>query len=198
MTAADGPREARAPDLIEPVIGFRQWRVGGRELRSIVCDQTWREADLVARCLAGAHPEQAAPASACSCGIHAWYDPSPRTASAASDYVTGAVLLWGAIELHTIGMRAQHCRIVALALPLSRWGKRRRVVDVAGRLGVPAVRHRDLRAVARRYGSPVATDLRPSAVWLRGGSSGAIPDDHCAESWFRRSAGPRLTEERDG
>jgi hypothetical protein len=194
VTTADEPR---APDLIEPVVGFRQWRLGGQGLRSIVCDETWREATLVARCLAGGHPEEAAPATACSCGVHAWYELTPRTASAASDYVAGAVLLWGAIELHATGMRAQHCRIVALALPLSRWGKRRRVVDVAQRLGVPAVRHRDLRAVARQHGAPVATDLRPAAVWLRGGPSGAIPDDHCAESWFRRSARPHRTPQRD-
>jgi hypothetical protein len=191
VTAADGPC---APDLFEPVVGFRQWRVGAQGLRSIVCDVTWPQATMAARCLTGGHPQEVAPATACRCGVHAWYELTPRTASAASDYVAGAVLLWGAIELHATGMRGQHCRIVALALPLSRWGKRRRIVDVAHRLGVPVVRHRDLRAVARQYGSPVPTGMRPAAVWLR---SGSLPDDHCAESWFRRSARPRRSGQRD-
>jgi hypothetical protein len=75
-----------APDLIEPVIGFRQWRMAGEGLLSIACDERWPEATLVARCVAGgnlgAHPDRAAPVSDCSCGIHAWYEPCPRTASA--------------------------------------------------------------------------------------------------------------------
>jgi hypothetical protein len=58
-------------------------------------------------------------------------------------------------------MRAQHCRIVALALPLSRWGKRDRVMDVAEHFGVPAVRHRDLTTIVAEHGAPVPTGLRP-------------------------------------
>ena len=125
-----------SPDLIEPVIGFRHWRMGQTGLLSITCDEQWQQATMTARCLAGDdqnhHPQQAAPASACSCGIYAWYTPCPRTASAPTrDYVAGAVVLWGAIELHASGMRAQRCRIVALALPLSRWRKRDRLVEIA-------------------------------------------------------------------
>jgi hypothetical protein len=151
-----------APDLIEPVIGYRQWRLAGDGLRSIACDERWRTASLDARCLAGGHPQEASPASSCSCGIYAWYEPCPRAASAPTrDYVAGAVVMWGAIELHRAGMRAQHCRIVALVLPLSRWGKRDRVIDVAGRLGVPVVRHRDLRTLAELHGAPVAAELQP-------------------------------------
>ena len=69
--------------------------------------------------------------------------------------------MWGAIELHVDGMRAQHCLLAAVALPLSRWGKRDRVRRAVELLGVPAVRHRDLWTEARRYGSPVPTELRP-------------------------------------
>ena len=162
----------RAPDLIEPVIGFRQWRMASEGLLSITCEEKWPEATLVARCLASrggdCHPQHAAPVSACSCGIHAWYKPCPRTASAPTrDWVAGAVVLWGAIELHGSGMRAQHCRIVALALPLSCWGKRRRLVEVARRLGVPAVRHCDLEAIASSHGAPVPMALRPPPSSIR-------------------------------
>jgi len=160
--SAEEPQVLHAPDLIEPVIGFRQWRSTEAGLLSIACDERWRRPSLVARCLVGGHPQEIPPASECTCGVYAWYEPCPRTASAPTrDYVAGAVVMWGAIELHGSGMRAQHCQIVALALPLSRWGKRDRVVDAAMRLGVPAVRHRDLREVARQHGAPVANDLRP-------------------------------------
>jgi hypothetical protein len=160
---ADEPPTVEAPDLIEPVIGFRQWRLADDGLLSVAFDHRWTQPTLVARCLMDSHPQEDSPVSACSCGVHAWYEPCSRIESAPTrNYVAGAVVMWGAIELHGSGMRAQYCRIVALALPLSRWRKRRRVLDIAGRLGVPAVRHRDLLTVARRHGVRVAPELRPS------------------------------------
>lgn len=159
---ADDRQPARAPDLIAPVIGFRQWRLAADGLRSIASEEMWREPVHVARCLVGDHPQEPAPVSTCSCGVYAWYTPCPRTASAPTrDYIAGAVVLWGAIELHMSGMRAQHCRIVALALPLSRWTKHDRVVGIARRFEVPAVRHRELGAVAAQHGAPVPAGLRP-------------------------------------
>jgi hypothetical protein len=156
------PPTVHAPDLFQPVIGFRQWRMAENGLLSITGNEIWCTPTLHAQCRAGSHPQEPAPASACSCGVHAWYEPCPRTASAPTwDYIAGAVVLWGAIELHVQGMRAQHCRIVALALPLSRWGKRDRAIDVAERLGIPAVRHRDLSAIAKKHGAPVPAALRP-------------------------------------
>ena len=133
-------------------------------MESIACDEIWRQPALTARCLVGGHPDEPAPVSACSCGIYAWYDPCPRTASAPTrHHVAGAVVMWGAIELHAGGMRARHSWVVALALPLSRWNKHERAVEMAERFGVPAVRHRELRAVAARYGAPVPVEARPPA-----------------------------------
>lgn len=161
MTSMHDPCSAPAPDLIEPVIGFRQWRLVDGSLSSIACDVIWAGPTLSARCPLGGHPSQSAPAAACSCGIYAWYEPCPRTASAATrDYLAGAVVMWGAIELHMSGMRAEHCQIVALALPLSRWGKRDRIVAVAEQLSVPAVRHSDLSRIAEAHGAAVPASLR--------------------------------------
>jgi hypothetical protein len=154
-----------APDLIEPVIGFRQWRLVGDSLRSLTCDEIWLDAYKEARCDDALHPGCAAPVSDCTCGVYAWYEPPPRTASTA-EYVAGAVVLWGAIELHVTGMRAQFCRIVALALPLSRWRKRERLLAAAGEIGVSVVGSRQLRAVAERHGSAVPPALRPPREWL--------------------------------
>jgi hypothetical protein len=112
-----------------------------------------------ARCAAHDHT---APQNGCTCGIYAWYDPPARTASAATpELVAGAVALWGQIELHAHGMRAEHARLVALALPLSRGGKRRRLVSAAGALGVPAVPARRLAAEAGAHGEPIARWMRP-------------------------------------
>jgi hypothetical protein len=152
------------PDLIDPVVGFRQWRMGRSGLLSITCDEQWQQATMTARCLGGHghHPQHTAPASGCSCGIYAWYTPCPRTASAPTrDYVAGVVVLWGAIELHASGMRAQRCRIVALERPVSRWRKRDRLVEIAERLGLPAVRHRDLKRIADLHGASIPVRMRP-------------------------------------
>jgi hypothetical protein len=153
-----------APDLIEPVIGFRQWRLLDDGLWSLNCDERWRAAVFAARCLVAEHGDEPPPVGGCSCGVYAWYTPPPRGASAATrEYVTGAVVLWGAIEAHATGMRAQYCRIVALSLPLFA-RKREQVVAVARRLGVAAVPHRGLRGVAIQHGAPLPSALRPRTV----------------------------------
>jgi hypothetical protein len=96
-------------------------------------------------------------------------DPCPRTASAGTpDLIGGVVVLWGRVELHATGMRAEHARVVALELPLSRGRKRRNLVEVAKGLGVPAVRHRELVAAAAEHGSLTAIrDRVASAGVLR-------------------------------
>lgn len=109
-----------APDLIDPVIGFRQWRLEGDRLRSPYCNVSWKQPELAAWCPLETHDQSTTPNPACTCGIYAYYEPCPRTASAGTrDLVSGAVVLWGGIELHGNGMRAAHCRIVALTLPLT-------------------------------------------------------------------------------
>ena len=140
--------EASAPDLITAVIGFRQWRVCGDELWSFRAAERWHRGVHTAHCSAHAHD---APANGCTCGIYAWYSPTPRGASALTpDLVGGAVALWGQIELHAHGMRAQHAMVVALALPFSWGAKRRRIRTVADTLEVPAVPARRLKATGAR------------------------------------------------
>jgi hypothetical protein len=150
------------PDLIEPVIGYRQWRLHDGALWSPYFEMRWRRGVNTAHCAApGSHPE-GAPAHACSCGLHAWYRPCPRLGSAAaSDLVAGAIVVWGAVELHPTGLRAQHAMVVALALPLASRAKRRRVCEVASALEVAAVPARRLAAAARACVRPVARTLVP-------------------------------------
>jgi hypothetical protein len=154
----DGPSET-APDLISAVIGFRQWRLCGDELWSSRATQRWGRGVHTAHCPTHAHD---APANGCTCGIYAWYSPTPRGASALTpDLVAGAVALWGQIELHAHGMRAQHAIVVALALPFSWGAKRRRVLAVADALEVPAVAARRLKATALGHGDLVPRRMRP-------------------------------------
>ena len=160
---AQGPMQATAPDLIRAVIGFRQWRLHGDELWSLHADDRWVRGLQTARCLGEAAHEGPAPQNGCTCGFYAWYAPTPRTASAAtSELVGGAVALWGQVELHAHGIRAQHAMIVALALPMSWGSKRRRLVAVANALEVPAVPARRLRATALEHGDVIPRQHAPA------------------------------------
>ena len=151
--------EASAPDLISAVIGFRQWRLCGDELWSVRATERWRRGVHTARCLTHGHD---APANGCTCGIYARYSPTPRGASALTpDLVGGAVALWGHIELHAHGMRAEHAMVVALALPFSWGAKRRRIRAAASALEVPAVPARRLKAAALVHGDLIPRAMRP-------------------------------------
>lgn len=158
---------AVAPDLAIALVGFRQWRLQDGALKSVYDGADWPGGALTASCDKGHRPEQV-PAKNCSCGVYAYYDPCPRTASAAtSDLIGGAVVASGRIEAHIYGMRSEHARIVALELPLSRGRKRRAVIEATERVGVLAVPHRSLKSVALEHGEVLAPALRPKKTLTR-------------------------------
>ncbi len=152
-----------APDLVEPVVGFRHWRLSGDGLRSMFRSVEWQGPEMRAGCPLGKHDPRPAPDKACSCGIYAYYDLCPLTASAATaDLIAGVVVLWGTLALHSDGMRASNARIVGLSLPISRGAKRQALAELAERFGVPAVPHRKLRGVGAAHGRPLQRSLRPA------------------------------------
>lgn len=156
--------DGAAPDLITAVIGFRQWRLRGTELWPLRANDRWLRGVQTAHC-DRAIDHGPAPAKGCTCGIHAWYLPPPRGASAATtDLVAGAVALWGTIELHAHGMRAQHAMVVALALPFSRGDKRRRIIAAAAALEVRAVPAHKLQAEALEHGELIPGWMIPPDV----------------------------------
>ena len=156
-----------APDLAVALVGFRQWRLADGALTSMYDGASWPDGCLTACCDCG-HSREEVPAKDCSCGVYAYYDPCPRTASAATpDLIGGAVVVWGRVEAHIYGMRGEHARIVAVELPVSRGRKRRAVIEATERLGVPAVPHRSLKSVALQHGEVLAPALRPKKTLTR-------------------------------
>lgn len=151
-----------APDLIKPIIGFRHWRLVDGALSSMFSMTAWQTSQMSARCTRGDHDPAQTPSPDCTCGIYAYYEPCPRTASAmSSDLVGGAVVVWGRVEAHATGVRAEHARIVALDLQRIRARKRRAVASIAEQLGVRAVPHGDLKAEALAHGASLPASLRP-------------------------------------
>ena len=161
------PADSVAPDLAVALVGFRQWRLASGGLTSVYDGADWPTGFLTARCDRG-HADAEVPFKECSCGVYAYYDPCPRTASAGTpDLIGGAVVVWGRIEAHMYGMRGEHARVVALELPLSRGRKRQAVIEAGERLGVPAVPHRSLKRIALEHGEVLSPALRPKKTLTR-------------------------------
>jgi hypothetical protein len=172
MTLHSAANADAAPDLIQPVIGYREWLLIGDEILSPLARKPWGAEPMRAECLpecrgarglwrpASVHSGPA-PDPRCVCGIYAFFTPPRRRGRDRLALVRGAVVLWGRIELHRRGMRAEYARVVALAHPPSRRPSEA-VTRVAERLEVAAVPARDLPAVALEHGRPVEASLIPS------------------------------------
>jgi len=180
LLASPGLVEAQAPDLIEPIVGFRSWRIfragaAAGELSSPYFPVTWSQPVLRADCRRFRDTEEllrkphAAPDPACGCGICARHAPTDQFSTVDFRGVSGIVTVWGRIEVDSEGMRAEHARIEALGL-YARWGswQTRAVREVADVLGVDLVDVRELAVAARSYGEPLPESLladeRPEGV----------------------------------
>lgn len=165
-----------APDLIQPIVAFRSWRLVDGELRSVYLPETWTERELSAQCLHHVAPDaderrspvaaaHAVPDRGCTCGIYAYYSPDLNFPTVDHQGVAGIVSVWGAVEVHQEGMRAEHARIEALAL-YARWTTRQldAVRQVAGELGVDLVDLDEIEDAALRYGQPISPELVPGTA----------------------------------
>jgi hypothetical protein len=157
-----------APDLVEPVVAFRCWRVLDGELVSPFVPERWDGGVATARCHPGSDGslpfEHASPHPDCRCGIHAYLE--PRSAVPTVDFrrVLGIVAVWGRMEMHPGGVRAEFAQIEALgASPgWSSW-HRADVAAIAERLEIalvdePALGTFAREATGRRLATPTALD----------------------------------------
>jgi hypothetical protein len=106
----------------------------------------------------------AAPHHRCHCGLYAWHDPArlPGASGFAAEYVYGAILAWGRIEVHGDGLRAEYAEPVLLAYDESQSYKHvRRVQAIGSELGLPVVEVDELEEASKAFGEPVPRELRP-------------------------------------
>ena len=161
------------PDAVEPIVGFRQWVVIADQIISPLARTPWAEEAMEAECLgrcrhAGGLWRRAtehdgpAPDPDCVCGIYALFVPDPPRRRQRMSRVEGAVVVWGRLEIHETGLRAEFARIVALALPGGRHRSADRLVArLARRIGVDAVPREHLEAVGLLHGQRVPPVLLP-------------------------------------
>ena len=161
---------SRAPDLVTPVVAYRAWRVVGDRLLSPNIRIRWEGRTLHATCLPVQRPimpghdgwvteAHTAPHPDCECGIYAYHRPGRRNWFGEFDWVEGVITVWGRIEVHADGLRAQHARIEALI--------RRREIPAAERiaahLGCEVVERDEVAAASARFGAPMPLTLLPDA-----------------------------------
>ena len=156
----DAPRFApnggfEAPDLIEPVVAFRNWRIVDGRLRSVYEPVFWLDPVQQAECRADhrGRPPHAAPGSGCTCGLYAAHEPDYDFSTVDYRGVSGIVTAWGNIEVHAGGIRAEWVQVEALST-YERWTRRQidAVRAVAEDLGSDLVDLCDLAEAAGRYG----------------------------------------------
>ena len=163
--------EAGAPDLIEPIVGFRNWRIfrnGPRdgELSSPYLPVAWTARVHRAECRRQRSAEELlqdthrAPSPGCGCGIRAYHAPTGHFSKVDFRAVSGIVTVWGAIQVDGEEMRAEVARVEALAL-YHRWNRTQleAVRAIADELGTDLVDLRELGTAAKRYGQGVPPSL---------------------------------------
>ena len=164
-----------APDLLEPVVGFRAWRIIEDRLYSPYIPVRWAEPVHHAECYPAnrallfgqgwLETPHCSPHPDCKCGIYADHRPVTDRYFGEFDWAAGIVTLWGRIEVHADGLRAEHAEVHALAIKAG-WSARRAGVvrRAAGALGVAVVAEGDLAATAREVGAPIPPPLVPRAA----------------------------------
>jgi hypothetical protein len=154
--------ESLAPDLIEPIVGFRNWRLVDGVLTSLFAPVEWHEPLLCARCIRAPETHDA-PDPNCDCGVSAYHEPQLHFSTVDFRGVSGIVSLWGRVEVHEDRMRAEFARIEALAT-YRRWSHRQRtsVEALATQLGADIVDLDDQADAAARYGAALMPALIPA------------------------------------
>ncbi|HEV2813789.1 MAG TPA: hypothetical protein VGW10_11115 [Solirubrobacteraceae bacterium] len=157
-----------APDFVEPIVGYRAWRVDGDALvpwsAARAGAAAWTAGVNQAVCLhLGAHPGRVPPVAECSCGLYALARSTDERLRPAHEAV-GAIAAWGDVEVHASGFRAQYAAVVALALPERCDGAHAAGLGAAARrYGVPVVPADGLVDTALEYGRPIAFAAIPAA-----------------------------------
>lgn len=104
----------------EPLVGWRVWRLRGRELASWATAYVWRPNTNTAGCLKPASACTAAPGEGCKCGFWGLYSRGLCLWRARQDHdepapVVGLIRAWGEVAVHEQeGFRAQYAAPVCL------------------------------------------------------------------------------------
>jgi hypothetical protein len=190
---------------VEPVVGWRIWRLVGWRLESWAVDYCWQPGENRAVCLPRNRVAcESPPGPHCQCGFWAVWSPRACLARADSDselcwHVMGLISGWGTVALHgREGFRAERAAIRCLFTDwspsayrsamargrLHRWVRRRMGASEAQASPTRRDRRRveALHDVAGRYGVPLVSLLGAVEVGLL--SELGVPSAQVEEAAF--------------
>lgn len=122
------------PDLTEPVLAYRHWKLDTASGHLIAPYQNfvWHNGENVAYC--EAKQMDACGDRYCGCGFYAVYSDSheyAETTSLTRHRVFGVIAAYGKVSLGQFGLRSQKAKIVALHVPFApRWTPSRSIVNL--------------------------------------------------------------------
>src|SRR5215469_11714208 len=118
---ASGARQPDRMASLEPVVGWRIWRLQDGLLRSLVMDSSWQPGENVARCLASDRAMcRESPGQGCLCGFWAVWSPKQSMARVCPAIeppwqVMGLITGWGEVAVHGAeGFRAERATVRCL------------------------------------------------------------------------------------
>lgn len=170
-----GTSHVTIPDLLEPVVGFRTFRVIRGQPAKEALDQEATKAYLVsptyedniwdpgvnkAGCAIGNghRPPTRSPVNTCQCGFYSYY--TGKYVPVGGLTIFGIVTSWGKIEAHPTGMRSEFMQIHAL------WGGR--ILKDLGaewedvlQFDIQHYTREEFIAMASEFGSSIPEEMRP-------------------------------------
>lgn len=155
----EGPSGSLAPDLIEPLVGFRAWQVDEHGvLHSCMRSSVWLpRKPLRAKCLFNpgvrvTHEPLIVPHDGCTCGVYAVkHEFGMQFGADVKAHVWGTVKLWGKVVDGERGYRAEYAYPADLVLIWDRM-----MWDGSTTRGMPRDKAEQLRAmIQENYGVPV-------------------------------------------
>lgn len=142
------------PDLIEPVIGFRVWKLLDGKLYSPLQTHCWVPGANTAYCRRGGTP----PSCHSACGLYAQHQVKSLGPELRAVGVIGAVQAWGVLETHSMGFRAEHARPILLTYsPYASARQHQRLRETARYYQLEVVAEAELEARAAGYGTQVGS-----------------------------------------
>lgn len=148
------PQGLNAPDLIEPLLGFRAWVLGPHgSLEAVTAQTSWDRGENVASCPVGDH--EGVPGEDCVCGLYALHDVADPRLNPAM-FVIGSIAAWGDIEIYGTGFRAERAMILGLSYhPRMSRGSGRRLKMASEFYDVRVVQHARLADYSLRFARPL-------------------------------------------
>jgi hypothetical protein len=153
-----------APDAVEPILGWRVWKLEGGMLAPLTArTSAWKPGVNEARCHLYSTKHRA-PGRNCVCGYNALHA-LPDSYRGDPRHVIGAIAAWGEVDVYRTGLRAQFACVLGLLADAPAGSVHRRALEeTASRYAVPALELAELEAHASAHARSAGPSVMPGGI----------------------------------